>query len=441
MIGINSRNAFERAKRSFVDGTTRVTIDRDPAPRYIASGMGAYVTDLDGRRLLDLNGNFSALIHGHAFAPVVDAVTRQLSSGSCFANPTLMEIELAEILCDRVPGIESVRFVNTGSEAVMFAVKAARAYTGRPAIAKIEGAYHGAYDWVEVSQASTPATWGAPERPNAVAGYRGQPTSVLDEVVTIRFNDAEGARRLITENAARLAAIVVDPMPGRAGLIPPDPAFIAAIAEAAAAHGILIIGDEVFNFRQGYEGACARYGLQPDLYTLGKIIGGGMPIGAIAGRREVMSVFDAAGKRPALPQGGTFSANPLSMVAGVASLRALDRAALDRLEAMGDRLRQRMTQSIQAASVPMSLTGAASVSRIHPRPTPPREFREAVTSPAQARVNVELARHFAEAGVLVPLGGTLCLSTPMTDADIDLVAEAFDDFVKTRQNLFQDIAS
>lgn len=441
MIGAKSEHAFERAKRVFVDGTTRVTVDRDPQPRYMSDGEGAYVRDIDGRAFLDLNNNFTVLINGHGYAPVIEAVTQQLRSGACFASPTVSEIELAELLCERIPHVDSVRFVNTGSEAVMFAIKAARAFTGRTCIAKIEGAYHGAYDWAEVSQSSGPTTWGSLERPNSVPFYKGQPDSVLQEVVTLRFNDAEGAARLIAENAHRLAAILLDPMPSRAGLIAPTREFLQALQSAAAKHGVLIIADEVLNFRQGYQGASARLDIKPDLYTLGKIIGGGLPVGAIGGPREVMSVFDAASKRPLLPQGGTFSANPLSMVAGAVSMRALDPAAFERLEQLGDRLRERIQAHIANTGAPFVVTGAASLFRIHPKRIAPREFRDVITSSAEAAVTREMTRFFADNGVLLPFEAAASLSTPMTNADIDLVADIFGDFIQKRSDLIGKISS
>lgn len=440
-VGPNSRASFERAKRVFIDGTSRVTIERDPVPRYVERGEGAYLVDVDGRRFLDLNANFTTLIHGHGFGPVIEAVKRQLESGSCFANPTLHEIALAELICGRVPGIESVRFVNTGSEAVLFAIKAARAYTGRPGIAKIEGAYHGNYDWVEVSQASTPDNWGDADAPNSTSYYRGMPASVIGDVVTLRFNDAAGSARLIDDNADRLAAIVLDPMPSRAGLIPPTREFLDAVSQVARAHNIVVIADEVLNFRQGYHGASARHGLKPDLFALGKIIGGGLPIGAIAGNRDVMGVFDAGGRRPMLPQGGTFSANPLSMVAGLAAMRALDRPAFDHLEQLGERLREKLRHAIERAGAPFQVTGVASLFRIHPTAKPLREFRDTAMRPAEAKVMHELTRSFAEAGVILPNAAAACLSTPMTNADVDLVADVFARFLVTRSDLIEGLAA
>lgn len=438
--GERSQALFERARAVFPDGTTRVTVERDPVPRYIARGEGAYLIDVDGRRFLDLNANFTTLIHGHAFESVIVAVERQMRNGTCFANPTQAEVELASLLCDRVPGLERVRFVNTGTEAVMFAIKAARAFTGRPCIAKIEGAYHGAYDWVEVAQASAPENWGPPDRPVATAYYHGMPASLLEEVVVLRFNDPVGARELLTRRAGEIAAVLIDPMPSRAGLVAPEPEFLSAIQETARKHGILIISDEVLNFRQDYHGASARYGLQPDLFALGKIIGGGFPIGAVGGPSEIMAVFDARGGRPLLPQGGTFSANPISMVAGHAAMAALDQAAFARLETLGSDLRKQLRKAIARAEAPLSITGAASLFRIHPKPTPPLEFREAYCTSAQATVSKEMSRFFARHGIILPNGAAACLSTPMGEPEIGAIADVFEAFLAENSDLFEELA-
>ncbi|UCI34919.1 aspartate aminotransferase family protein [Mesorhizobium sp. B4-1-4] len=437
--GQRSQALFERACSVFPDGTTRVTIDRDPAPRYVLRGEGAYVVDVDGRRFLDLNANFTTLIHGHAFEPVIAAVERQMRNGSCFANPTEAEVELASLLCERVPRLERIRFVNTGTEAVMFAVKAARAFTGRTCIAKIEGAYHGAYDWAEVAQASTPENWGPPDQPAATPYYHGVPASVLDEVVVLRFNDPMGARELLSRRAGEIAAILIDPMPSRAGLVAPEPEFLSALQETARKHGILVISDEVLNFRQDYCGASARYGLEPDLFALGKIIGGGFPIGAVGGSGEIMAVFDACRGRPLLSQGGTFSANPISMVAGYAAMASLDQAAFARLETLGSNLCKLLVSAISRANAPLSITGAASLFRIHPKPTPPREFREAYCSSAEANFNKQLSRFFARHGIILPSGAAACLSTPMGEPEINAIASVFEAFLAQHSGLLEEI--
>lgn len=422
---------FERGKRVFPDGTTRVTVERDPNPLYIARGEGAYLVDVDGNRLLDLNNNFTTLIHGHGFQPVVRAVGTLLKSGTCFANPTEHEIALAELLTQRIPTIESIRFVNSGSEAVMFAIKAARAFTGKPAIARIEGAFHGAYDWAETGQSGTPDTWGAPDNPRPVALYKGVPESVANDVIVLRFNDIEAAERRITAAAEKLSCIIIDPMPSRAGLIAARTGFFDALATLAKRHGILILADEVLNLRQGYRGASARYGIVPDLMAMGKIIGGGFPIGAIGGRAEVMQVFSIANGKPALPQGGTFSANPVSMVAGRVAMEAMTEGAFARLEIMGVRLRSELDAVIGRFDAPFSVTGAASLFRIHPKGRPPQDFRDAYADRAETAVMDRMCRHFRESGIVLPKGAAACLSTAMVDEDINKIIAAFASFLET----------
>jgi len=432
LVGPRSHDAFRRARRVFPDGTTRVTIERDPIPRYMSHGRGAYLFDTDGRKFLDLNANFTTLIHGHAFAPVIAALEQQLRDGTCFANPTEKEIELAALICERVGGIDRIRFCNTGTEAVMFAIKAARAFTGRPGIAKIEGSYHGAYDWVEVSQAGTPETWGSPNEPHSVPYYKGMPASILSEVVPLRFNDSQGAVHQIRRHAASLAAIVLDPMPSRAGLIAPDPSFITALQDVAREQNVLIISDEVLNFRQSFNGAAARYGIEPDLYALGKIIGGGLPIGAVAGRAAVMEMFNADNNKPAVPQGGTFSANPMSMTAGLVAMQCLDQSAFTHLERLGEALRTRLVQAIERWQIAFSVTGAASLFRIHPKRYAPRDFRDAFCSASEAAVMKELTRFFAAEGIILPSAATACLSTPMGKAEMDFIAQVFEQFLASQ---------
>ncbi|MER8824891.1 aminotransferase class III-fold pyridoxal phosphate-dependent enzyme, partial [Mesorhizobium sp. M0991] len=213
------------------------------------------------------------------------------------------------------------------------------------------------------------------------------------------------------------------------GLIPPDPEFIAAVAETARQYGILVVCDEVLNLRQGYRGASARYGFEPDLIAAGKIIGGGFPIGAIGGSRRVMSVFDGSTGRAKVAQGGTFSANPVSMVAGRISMDAMTEAAFARLEAMGDRLRSGLTAAIRRHRAHYVISGAASLFRIHPKQTLPRDYREACPTPDEAASTTAMTRFFRNESIILPAGAAGCLSTAMSDADIDKITGAFERFL------------
>jgi glutamate-1-semialdehyde 2,1-aminomutase len=254
-----------------------------------------------------------------------------------------------------------------------------------------------------------------------------------------RLRGWAGARRLLSIHGSELAAIVLDPMPSRGGLTKPTPEFISAVQETARSNYILVIADEVLNLRQGFEGASARYGLVPDLIALGKIIGGGLPIGAIGERSHMMSVFDASTGRPLLPQGGTFSANPLSMVAGLAAMTALDHAAFAHLEQLGNAVRDGLEQCIAKRSAPMSVSGAASLFRIHPTRRVPNDYREAYPSPQGATLMRALTRFFSENGVILPNGASACLSMPMGRSDAEFIVDVFGGFLDAHAGLLDEI--
>ncbi len=268
-----------RARRVLPDGGSRSTIRLEPHSLYVEQAAGAEVTDVDGNRLVDFINNYTSLIHGHSYGPVSEAVSAQLARGSAYSFASVSELELAEHLCGRAAGFEKIRFMNSGTEAVMNMIKAARAFTGRPKIAKCEGFYHGSYDFAEVSLGNGPAEWQAADPP-ATAYCAGTPPSVLDEVVVIPFNEPEHAQRLLEQQGDEIACVMIDPAPMRVGckLVRED--FLAAIADSARRHGMLLAFDEVVAFRMGRGGAQGRLGVTPDLTALGKIIGGGFPVGA-----------------------------------------------------------------------------------------------------------------------------------------------------------------
>jgi glutamate-1-semialdehyde 2,1-aminomutase len=322
------------------------------------------VFDADGVARIDCINNFTSMIHGHAHPAITEAVVRQAALGTAFGMPTESEIVLAETLCTRVASVEHVRFTNSGTEAVMMAIKAARAFTGRPKIAKCEGAYHGSYDYAEISLDTPPEYWSAND-PRPVAYSRGTPEGVLNDVVAIPFNDIDASRELIRRNGASLAAILVDPMPNRAGLVPAEREYLRALRALANEVGAVLIFDEVITFRLGYNGAQEKFGVTPDLTVFGKIIGGGFAVGAVGGGRKVMGVFDPTEGKPALPHGGTFSANPMTMRAGQVAMALLDEAAFAHLDRIGDKVRAGIDRAFETTGLTGRATGMGSLLRVH----------------------------------------------------------------------------
>jgi glutamate-1-semialdehyde 2,1-aminomutase len=414
---------FAEARRVLPGGNTRTTVYMAPYPPYADFGEGCWVTDVEGDRRLDCLNNYTALIHGHAHPAIVEAATQRLHRGTSFPMPTPEEIELASLIVDRLPSADQVRFTNSGSEAVMMAVKGARAFTGRPKIAKFEGAYHGSYDYVEVSLGSTPANWGPLEAPASTEYSRGTPRAVLDDVVVLPFNYPELTAARIARHASELAAVIIDPVPNRVGLMPARRDFLETLREVTRAHGIVLIFDEVISFRVGYHGAQGAFGVSPDMTTLGKIIGGGFPVGAVAGRAEIMAVFDPTGGAPRAPHGGTFNANPVTMAAGLAAMQLLDRRAFERLDDLGAKLRGSLADCFKRAGVPGAVTGMGSLFRLHGGDREFVDYRSTRPQPDEAERLQRLALALLNHGVLISTTGLGCLSTPMGDAELEGLVE------------------
>lgn len=412
----------ERARKVFAGGSTRLQVWIDPYPIYLAEGEGAYVRDVDGNRYFDLTNNFASLIHGHAHPEIVRAVGERVARGTCFTLPTPADVELAELLLERLPRMERIRFLNSGTEAVMMAIRAARAYSGRPLIAKVEGAYHGMYDHAEISLDSSPETWG--QTPNAVPFSHGTPEGVLADTLILPFNDVEAAEALLRQHGDRLAGVLLDPVPATCGMIPATPEFAGMLRRVCDEFGAALIYDEVVSFRYGHRGAQGRFGGEPDLTTLAKIIGGGFPVGAVAGRAEVMAVFDQSEGKPRAPASGTFSANPVSMTAGRVSMELLDAAAFDRLEALGDHARRRIAETIEAAGWDGQVTGVGSNFIIHPHRRPITDYRTAWRAPAERAKAAALQRGLLRRGVFLAGTGAGFISTVTTEADLDMFADA-----------------
>jgi len=420
-----SARYFERAKGVLPGGNSRSTIDLDPYPIYVEGAMGSKVTDVDGNEYVDFINNFTSLIHGHAYPPVTEAVSKQLPNGTAFSFGTEQEVMHAELICGRVPGFDKIRFMNSGSEAVMNAIKASRAFTGRPKIAKCEGAYHGSYDFAEVSLNTGPDDWGQNE-PRAKAYSKGTPQGVLDDVVVIPYHDEKAAAELLKSHAGELAAVVYDPVASRVGMVPPSQEYLEMLAEFCRENGVLLVFDEVIAFRLGYEGAQGVRNIAPDLTALGKIIGGGFPVGAVAGRDDVMQVFEPGN---GLPHGGTFNANPVTMVAGMATMEGMTREAFDALNAMGEYAREGFGEAFSRAGIVAQVTGQGSLMRLHLTKRTLTNYRTIYPTSEESSRMSALHRHLLNAGFYMASYGLICLSTVNSKDEVDAFIDAVVDGV------------
>lgn len=415
---------FERAKKVLPGAVSRNTLLYDGPLRYVHHGKGCRVTDVDGIERIDFANNVAAHIHGHAFDPIVEAVTEQLQRGTAFTMATEAEVEFAEHLCGRSPAFDKIRFLNSGTEAVMAGMKAARAFTGRPKIAKVEGSYHGAYDFAEVSQASGPDNWGRADHPHAVPLARGTPAAVAENMVVLPFNDIERSIAVLNRHAGEIACVIVDPVPHRIGMIPASRAALQAIRDWSSANGVLLMFDEVITFRNGFGGMQSALGIRSDLTSMGKMIGGGFPVGALAGRDDVMSVFAQDEKGLRLPLAGTFSANPVTMTAGLVAMSHFDEDGVTRLNRLGALARASIADAIRTADVPASVAGAGSLLRIHMKAEVPRNYREAYPSSAEKQALGAFITALYDHGIILIHTGSAALSTPMGHSEIDRLSEA-----------------
>src|SRR5215212_310944 len=414
----------EAARRVMPGGDTRTVAFHAPYPLVITEGRGCRIQDADGRTYIDLLNNYTSLIHGHAHPAIVAAVSERLPFGTAFPAPNEAQTQLAEIIVDRVASVDMIRFCNSGSEAVMNALRAARAFTGRDVVVKMEGGYHGTYDDVEVSVRPDPRNPAAgPDRaPTALLGTRGVPENTVDNVVVTPFNDIDAVERLLRERGQDVAAVIVEPVMGSSGMLPADRAFLEALRVLTLENDALLIFDEVMSFRLEPGGMQQHYRVRPDLTTFAKIIGGGFPVGGFGGRSSVMEQFDPLRPAP-LWQSGTFNGNLITMVAGVAAMEAYTPAEVGRINALGERLREGMRAALRDADVPATVTGYGSFAGVHLGVPEVGTYRDA------ALVDKGLARllHLALLleGVLVAPRLSMCTSTAMDDATIDEVLAGF----------------
>ena len=350
-----SNRLFARAKRFLpggVDSPVRAFGAVGGNPPFIHRARGARIEDVDGQIYIDYVMSWGPLIHGHAPRALIRELAAVARSGTSFGGPTAVEVELGALVCRLVSSIERVRFVNSGTEAAMSALRLARAATRRDKVIKFSGCYHGHADSFLVQAGSGATTLGVPTSP-------GVSKATAAETLIARYNDLDSVRRLFREHRRTVAAIIIEPVAGNMGVIPPAPGFLAGLRALADRHGSLLIFDEVISgFRVGKGGAQARYGVRPDLTCLGKIIGGGLPVGAYGGRADLMNQVSPSGP---VYQAGTLSGNPLAMTAGVWALKNLSAALYTRLTALGATLGAGLSEAARDAGVPLQVNGVGSV--------------------------------------------------------------------------------
>ncbi len=321
-------------------------------PVFIAKGDGAHIFDVDGNRYIDYVASWGPMLQGHAFAPVVAAVRAQAEAGLGFGTPTEIEVEMAETVVQRVPGIEQVRMVNSGTEATMSAIRLARGFTGRDLILKFDGCYHGHADSLLAKAGSGVLTFGLPNSP-------GVPAGTAHNTLTAPFNDLDAVGAAFERHGEDIAAVILEPIAGNMGCIPPDDGFLGGLASITEQHGALLIFDEVMTgFRVAPGGAQELYGITPDLTTLGKVIGGGLPVGAFGGRADVMAHIAPEGD---VYQAGTLSGNPLAMAAGLAMLRSLHEGFHLRLGKATKRLVEGVRESAARRGIPVMVNGVCGM--------------------------------------------------------------------------------
>lgn len=408
-VGANpeSRRLHEERARFMPGGNTRTTIHQPPFPLTIVRGEGARITDADGHEYVDFLGEYTAGLYGHSHPVIVEAIQKALADGIVLGAPNRYETALAEAVCARFPSIDLVRFCNSGTEANLLALSLSRAVTGRSGVLVFAGAYHGGILLFAhgISPLNPPFQW-----------------------IVGEYNDEAAAARLVREHAHELAAVIVEPLQGAAGVIPGDPDFLRALRETTAAHGVLLIFDEVMTARLSVGGMQQLLGIDPDLTTLAKFVGGGLSFGAFGGRADLMNRFDPS--RPdALQHGGTFNNDVLTMAAGAAGLtRVLTEAEITRLNGLGDRLRDRLNAFAVERGIEFCATGYGSLVGIHPTHGPVRNEHDA---PESAELRGLLHLHMLERGFSYGRRGFVALSLPLAEPEIDGFAAAVEEFLAT----------
>ena len=409
------------AEKYLPGGSSRGTAYVSPYPIFVERGEGHYIHDVDGNRYLDFMLNATSLIMGHAHPEITRALSEQAARGVAFSGPTAVQVRLAELLCERIPSIELVRFTSSGTEATLNAIRVARAYTGKHGIAKFEGGYHGSHEYASISVHPS-AEQLDPDGPTAVPEFPGMPPSVLEGVVVLPYNDLAACEAILGERHQDLACVIMEAVVSNFGYAPAEIGFLRGMRDLTRDLGMLLIFDEVQSLRISPGGAQEMFGVEPDLTALGKIIGGGMPAGAFGGRRDIMSLFDPSRGDDAIPHAGTFNANPMTMVAGEATMRHLTDDVYERMNRLGGILRAKLQAVFDEMDMSVQVTGLASFFGIHFTDSPVTDYRSMLAGDQQ--MTRALFIGLLNEGILLQQSCAGSLSTLTTEAHVDGLVDA-----------------
>ncbi len=434
----SSRARHEEALRYLPGGETRGATRMSPYPTYMVAGEGAWLRDGDGNRYLDLLNNYTSLVHGHAPPDIVEHAADQLTRGTAWGTAAESQVRLAKLLIKRVPGIDMLRFTNSGTEATMMMMRVARAFSGRELIVKMDGGYHGSHDFVEVSISADTGNSG---QPRARLESRGVPGEVVNSVLVAPFNDLAAMEALLAAHAGDIAGIILEPMPNTGGMIPPAAGYLAGLRALADRYGVLLLFDEIVTLRLAPGGFQEIAGLKPDLTALGKIIGGGFPVGAFGGRRDIMAQFDPARHKDPLFHSGTFNGNNMTMTAGEIAMRRLDARAIARINALGERLAEGVNAIFAKLGIRAQCLGYGSMRQIHWTDAELRNLGDARRAGEDigelyALLQVELMNR----GVYSSNRGMLSVPTPAQESEIDLALAALEGALKTLIPYMREVA-
>ncbi|MFD2681461.1 glutamate-1-semialdehyde 2,1-aminomutase [Bacillus seohaeanensis] len=412
--------SYEKSKQAFkeavnlmpggVNSPVRAFKSVNMDPIFMERGKGSKIYDIDGNEYIDYVLSWGPLILGHSNDHVVEAIKKVAENGTSFGSPTLIENKLAELVRERVPSIDIVRMVSSGTEATMSALRLARGYTGRNKIVKFEGCYHGHGDSLLIKAGSGVATLGLPDSP-------GVPEGIAKNTITVAYNDIEGIRYAFEQYGEDIAGVIVEPVAGNMGVVPPQPGFLEGLREITEENGSLLIFDEVMTgFRVGYNCAQGYFGVTPDLTCLGKVIGGGLPVGAFGGKAEIMEKIAPSGP---IYQAGTLSGNPLAMTAGYETLRQLTPESYEEFIRKADLLEAGLRKAAEKYNIPHTINRAGSMIGIFFTNEEVKSFKSAKTSDLELFANYY--REMANEGVFLPPSQFegIFLSTAHTDDDIE----------------------